>query len=90
MHTEPDVRDRPYLNHQDILDLNFTRSPGTFVYRKHYRTGLRSHIMEVLDPAEVEKETKGLEVDGMMFYPQAEPLKMLRIFRTRFDSLKDA
>ncbi|MBW1860420.1 MAG: hypothetical protein JRI70_10210 [Deltaproteobacteria bacterium] len=46
--------------------------------------------MEVLDPAEVEKETKGVEVDGMMLYPRAEPLKMLRIFRTRFETLRDA
>ena len=46
--------------------------------------------MEVLDPADVEKETTGVEVDGMMLYPQAEPLKMLRIFRTRFETLSDA
>lgn len=85
-----DVRDRPYLNHQDILDLNFIRTPGVFLYRKHYRTGLRSHIMEVLDPTDVEHETKGIEIDGMMSYPQAEPLKMLRIFRTRFESLREA
>jgi hypothetical protein len=46
--------------------------------------------MEVLDPAEVEKETTGVEMDGMMLYPRAEPLKMLRIFRTRFQSIGDA
>jgi len=88
--TSEDIRDRAYLNHQDVLNLEFIRDPGVFFFRKHYRTGLRSHIMEVLDPAEVEKETKGLEVDGMMLYPRAEPLKMLRIFRTRFKTLKDA
>jgi hypothetical protein len=85
-----DVRDRPYINHQDILDLNFVRDPGVYVYRKHYRTGLRSHIMEVLDPTDVEQETKGIEIDGMMSYPQAEPLKMLRIFRIRFETLREA
>lgn len=90
MDISEDIRDRPYLNHQDVLKLDFVRDPGVFFFRKHYRTGLRSHIMEVLDPAEVEKETTGVEVDGMMFYPRAEPLKMLRIFRTRFESLSDA
>ncbi|MBW2171229.1 MAG: hypothetical protein JRF69_04485 [Deltaproteobacteria bacterium] len=90
MDTSEDIRDRPYLSHQDVLKLDFVRDPGVFFFRKHYRTGLRSHIMEVLDPAEVEKETKGVEVDGMMLYPRAEPLKMLRIFRTRFETLRDA
>ena len=90
MDTSEDIRDRPYLSHQDVLRLDFVRDPGVFFFRKHYRTGLRSHIMEVLDPAEVEKETNGVEVDGMMLYPRAEPLKMLRIFRTRFESLNDA
>ncbi len=90
MDTSEDIRDRPYLNHQDVLKLDFVRDPGVFFFRKHYRTGLRSHIMEVLDPAEIEKETKGVEVDGMMLYPRAEPLKMLRIFRTRFETLRDA
>jgi hypothetical protein len=88
--TSEDIRDRPYLSHQDVLKLGFVRDPGVFFFRKHYRAGLRSHIMEVLDPTEVEKETTGVEVDGVMFYPRAEPLKMLRIFRTRFGSLSDA
>jgi hypothetical protein len=88
--TSQDIRYRPYLSHQDVLKLGFVRDPGVFFFRKHYRTGLRSHIMEVLDPADVDKETTGVEVDGMMLYPRAEPLKMLRIFRTRFESLHDA
>ena len=88
--TFEDIRDRPYLSHEDVLKLDFVRDPGVFFFRKHYRTGLRSHIMEVLDPAEVEKETTGVEADGMTLYPQAEPVKMLRIFRTRFQSLNDA
>jgi hypothetical protein len=85
-----DIRNRSYLSHQDVVKLGFVRDPGVFVFRKHYRTGLRSHIMEVLDPTEVEEETAGVEVDGMMLYPRAEPLKMLRIFRTRFESLSEA
>jgi hypothetical protein len=58
-----DIRDQPFLNHQDILDLNFIRDPGIYLYRKHYRMGLRSHIMEVLNPGDVKHETKGIVVD---------------------------
>ena len=87
---QEDIRDRPDLSHQDVLKLGFIRDPGMFFFRKHYRTGLRSHIMEVLDPADIEKETTGVEVDGIMLYPRAEPLKMLRIFRTRFESMGEA
>ena len=85
-----DVRDAPYLNHEDVLALNFIREPGAYVYRRHYRTGLRSHIMEVLRPADVAKETGGAVINGMRCFPKAEPLKMLRIFRTKFKTLKEA
>ena len=85
-----DVRDAPYINHEDVLALNFIRDPGAYVYRRHYRTGLRSHIMEVLKPADVAKETEGVVVNGMRCYPKAEPLKMLRIFRAKFNTLKEA
>lgn len=87
---EEDIRDKAYLNHKDILDLNFIRIPGIYYFRRYYREGLRSHIMEVLRPEDVEKETKGIIKDGIKLYPRAEPLKILRIFRTKFKSLKDA
>jgi len=87
---EEDIRDKAYLNHKDILDLNFIRIPGIYYFRRYYREGLRSHIMEVLRTGDVEKETKGIIKDGIKLYPRAEPLKMLRIFRTKFGSLKDA
>ena len=85
-----DIRDAPYLHHKDILALNFIKDPPRYHYRRHYREGLRSHIMEVLSLQAVENETKGILVDGLRWYPRAEPLKMLRIFRTRFNSLEDA
>ncbi|MBW1937742.1 MAG: hypothetical protein JRI67_03075 [Deltaproteobacteria bacterium] len=85
-----DIRDKPYLLHKDILGLNFIREPGIYLYRKHYRSGLRSHIMQVLKPEDVEKENKGVIIDGLRWYPRAEPLKMLRIFRKRFNTLVDA
>jgi hypothetical protein len=85
-----DIRDKPHLDHDEILALNFIRSPGYYLFREHYYTGLRSHIMEVLDPADVERQTKGVFIDGLRWYPRAEPLKMLRIFRIRFNDLGDA
>jgi hypothetical protein len=85
-----DIRDRPNIDHKDVLGLNFIRDPGTYVYRRHYRQGMRSHIMEVLDPKDVKYETKGIVINGLKLYPRAQPLKMLRIFRTRFNSLKKA
>lgn len=85
-----DIRDRSNIDHKDVLGLNFIRDSGTYVYRRHYRQGMRSHIMEVLDPKDVINETKGVVADGLKLYPRAQPLKMLRIFRTRFNALKDA
>ncbi len=85
-----DVRDQSSLGCSDILRLNFIRTPGTYVYRRHYRCGLRSHIMEVLDREELEKERTGLRRNGVMIYPRAKPLKMLRIFRTRFRGKEQA
>jgi hypothetical protein len=87
---EEDIRDKTYLKHKDILGLNFIRIPGMYYFRRYYREGLRSHIMEVLRPEDVEKETKGIIRDGIRVYPRAEPLKILRIFRTKFGSSKDA
>ena len=85
-----DIRDKLRLNHSDILELNFIRSSGRFVFRRHYRAGLRSHIMAVLRPEDVKREREGIERDGVRWFPKATPLKMLRIFRTRFDRLDDA
>jgi len=85
-----DVRDIPYLNEEDVLRLNFIRDPGAYLYRRHYRQGLRSHILEVLSPEDVKNEKNGVIIDGAKWYPRAEPLKMLRIFRTRFQDLQEA
>ena len=87
---DEDIRDKRQLTHEDILGLNFVREPGTYVYRRHYRAGLRSHIMEVLNPEDVEQEKKGVTIEGLKWFPVAKPLKMLRIFRARFNSLKEA
>ncbi len=83
-----DVRDRTHLDHADVAGLNFIRSACPYVFRRHYRAGLRSHIMEILDPEAVEREKKGLLLNGLRWYPRARPNKVLRIFRTRFRSLE--
>lgn len=85
-----DIRDQPYIRHEDIIDLNFIRKPGAFVFRKYYKQGLRSQIMEVLDPTDFQKQNKGESRNGILYFPWAKPIKMLRIFRTKFNSLEEA
>lgn len=85
-----DPKDKPRLTHEDVLALDFIRESGPVVFRRYYHTGLRSHIMEVLDRQEVELETAGIIIDGRKWFPRARPLKMLRIFRRRFECLKEA
>jgi hypothetical protein len=88
--TREDPRDKLSLTHDDVVALNFIRAPGIYVYRRHYRAGLRSHIMQVLLHEEVEEERRGVVRDGVRAFPKARPLKMLRIFRTRFRHLEQA
>lgn len=87
---QEDIRDIGSLKHDDILDLNFIRSPGGYFYRRHYRTGLRSHILQVLKREDWEQEERGIIRDKLIWFPRARPLKMLRLFRTRFKSLNEA
>ena len=82
-----DIRDKAHISHEDIIELNFIRKPGAYVFRKYLKQGLRSQIMEMLDPDDVIKQNRGEIINGILFFPWAMPLKMLRIFRTRFDSL---
>ena len=45
-----DIRDKIHITHEDIMELNFIRKPGAYVFRKYHKQGLRSQIMELLDP----------------------------------------
>ncbi|MEE4608456.1 MAG: hypothetical protein V2L15_06180 [Desulfobacteraceae bacterium] len=83
----PDIRDCDRIQHADILALNFIRGDAPCVFRRHFRTGLRSRIIEVLDADAAARETRGVMVDGVRCFPRARPVKMLRIFRTRFVDL---
>ena len=85
-----DIREKAYLYHNDILGLNFIKAPGIFVFRRHYREGLRSQIMEILDPKALTYETKGVFINGMRLFPKASPSKMFRIFKTRFLTIEEA
>lgn len=88
--TQEDPRDKPGLTHEDVVAMNFVRAPGIFVYRRHYRAGLRSHIMQVLLREDLDGERAGVLRDRVRRFPKARPLKMLRIFRTRFRTLRQA
>jgi hypothetical protein len=85
-----DIRDMPFIDHDDVIGLNFIRNPCPFVFRRHFRQGLRSHIMEVLKPAHIEAEVAGTLVDGRRWYPTARPHRIFRIFRARLRTLDHA
>ncbi len=85
-----DVREKASLNHQEVVGLNFIREPGAYFFRRHYKQGLRSHVMEVLRRDEVERERVGVVIEGVRWFPKAKPINMLRIFRTKFNGLDEA
>jgi len=70
------------------VGLNFIRSAVPFVFRPHRRQGLRSHVVEVLDPAAVARETRGQCRNGLRWFPMATPLRILRIFRRSLERLE--
>jgi len=84
-----DIRDKAHIRHEDIMQLNFIKKTSAYVFRKYHKQGLRSQIMELLDPDDVIKQNRGEIINGTLFFPRAMPLKMLRIFRTKFDTLAD-
>jgi hypothetical protein len=87
---QDDPRDKPHLTQEDLLNLNFIRRHPGFIFKRHHRSGLRSHIFQVLDPAAVLRERDGALLDGLPTFPKAKPVKMLRIFRIRFKNRNDA
>ena len=85
-----DIRDRSYIDHADVVALNFVRNPCAYVFRRHFRQGLRSHIMEILRPADLEMEKTGVLREGVQWFPKASPHKIFRIFRARLKTLDNA
>lgn len=87
---DEDIRNRPSINHRDVTALNFVRSSTPYVLRRHFRQGLRSHIMEILNPSDLEIERSGTMIDGIKWFPKAVPRRMFRIFRSRLKTLDNA
>jgi hypothetical protein len=85
-----DIRDKASLDHTDVAALNFINPSAPYVFRRHFRQGLRSHIMEILDPPDVLVEQTGILKEGIRWFPKAVPRRMFRIFRRRLPSLADA
>jgi hypothetical protein len=85
-----DIRDKPFIGHDDVIGLNFIKTPCPYVFRRHFRQGLRSHIMEILKPGDMDMEIRGTVVDGVRWFPKARPHKIFRIFRARLKTLARA
>jgi hypothetical protein len=85
-----DIREKSSISHTDVTALNFVRSSTPYVFRRHFRQGLRSHIMEILDPSDVEVERTGKLIGGVRWFPKATPCRMFRIFRARLKTLENA
>ncbi|MEJ2039208.1 MAG: hypothetical protein P8X55_09770 [Desulfosarcinaceae bacterium] len=85
-----DIRDVAFIDHKDVIGLNFIKSGGPYVFRRHFRQGLRSHIMEVLLADDLEREAQGQWIGGLRRFPKALPCRMLRIFRHRLCTLANA
>lgn len=90
MRETEDIREKAVIGHEDVVGLNFIRSSGRYTFRRHYKNGLRSHVMEVLSREAVSREAKGVLVDGVLRFPRAVPIKMLRIFRRKFRHIDEA
>ncbi len=86
MNKTKDIRDQAHLSGSEVQKLNFVNDSGRYIFRKYYRSGLRSHIFEILTAEDVLKETCGEILDGIRIFPRARPKKMFRILRNRFES----
>ena len=86
MNQVTDIRDQAHLSGSEVKKLNFIKNSKTLVFRKYFRSGLRSHIFEVLLAGDILKETQGEIIDGIRMFPRARPVKMFRILRNRFES----
>lgn len=82
-----DIRDRFSLSGDEVAALNFIASSSPYMFRKFYRSGLRSHIFEVLKTDDLHDEIYGRVIDGIRMFPKARPVKMFRILRQRFTCL---
>ncbi len=87
--TIKDIRDQTYLTENQVLTLNFINKSTHYIFRKYYRSGLRSHILEILKAEDVLKETQGEIIQGIRLFPRAKPKKIFRILRNRFKNKEE-
>lgn len=85
-----DIRNKRTICHSDVIALNFILPCPPYVFRRHYRQGLRSHVVEVLYPADVAIESSGTVINGVRRFTRAVPSIMFRIFRSRFETMEEA
>ena len=85
-----DIRDKLSIRHEDVSALNFIKASSPYFFRKHFRQGLRSHVMEILKRSDIQIENSGTVIDGIRWYPRAKPTNMLRIFRARLATVDSA
>ncbi len=78
-----DIRNKPTLSNDDIVGLNFIQQACPYYFRIHYREGLRSRLLQVLNPKDVRQETQGTVQQGLRLFPVAQPVSMLRIFKKK-------
>lgn len=86
MKIDSSIEKKAWLAEEKIQNLNFISDSGRYLFRKHFRSGLRSHIFEVLKSEDVLKESCGVVIKGMRLFPRAKPVKMFRILKNRFDN----
>ncbi len=89
MTTSINIRNKKNLTENDIRALNFINASSLYRFRKYYRSGLRSHIFEVLLADQLEQEITGTIENGIRVFPRALPQKMFRIFRNQFSNLDE-
>ena len=85
-----DIRDKPTIGHAEVVALKFINSTTAYHVRKHLRQGLRSHVMEILASQDLKAEREGSVIDGVRWFPKARPRRVLRIFRSRLETLDRA
>ncbi len=83
------IRNKPTLSHDDIVNLNFIRQACPYCFRINYREGLRSRLLQVLNPADFFRETRGSLQQEVRCFPVAQPVAMLRIFKKNFIDLRE-
>jgi len=84
-----DIRTKPTLSNDDIVNLNFVKQPCPYYFRTHYREGLRSRLLQVLRPEDILNETQGTIDQGARLFPVAQPVAMLRIFKKQFSTWQE-